>query len=105
MSSLENQIISRIELEAIKNICRRFLNIEHPEAVGDKQQRTPLSTIVKVNLKSCLNLFLFLLTTQAAVLDVSNKDGVRNILWEKYSQSEVKKTWSHRANRTNLTVK
>jgi hypothetical protein len=38
ISSLENQIISRVDLEMMKKICRRFLNVKHPEAAGDKQQ-------------------------------------------------------------------
>jgi hypothetical protein len=36
--SLENQIITRIDLEMIKKICNRFLNIKNPGAAGDKRQ-------------------------------------------------------------------
>jgi len=38
ISSLENQIITRIDLEMMKKICRRFLNIKNPGAAGDKRQ-------------------------------------------------------------------
>jgi len=38
ISSLENQIITRIDLELMKKICRQFLNIKNPVAAGDRQQ-------------------------------------------------------------------
>ena len=38
ISSLENQIINRIDLEMMKKICNRSLNIKNPEAPGDRRQ-------------------------------------------------------------------
>jgi hypothetical protein len=38
ISSLENQIITRKDLEITKKICNRFLNIKNPGAAGDKRQ-------------------------------------------------------------------
>jgi hypothetical protein len=41
ISSLENQIITRIDLEMMKKICRRFLNIKNPGIAGDGRQELP----------------------------------------------------------------
>jgi hypothetical protein len=38
ISSLENQIITRIDLEMMKKICCRFLNIKNPGDAGDKRR-------------------------------------------------------------------
>lgn len=38
ISSLENQIITRLDLELMKKICRRFLNIKNPGTAGDRRQ-------------------------------------------------------------------
>jgi hypothetical protein len=41
ISSLKNQIITRIDLEMMKKICRRFLNNKNPGAACDRRQELP----------------------------------------------------------------
>jgi len=38
ISCLKNQIVTRIDLEMMKKICRRFLNIKNPGGAGDKRR-------------------------------------------------------------------